>query len=110
VKLRRLPEDFQVDELTNAAATGGAFAFYRLKKKSIGTPEAISAIVERWKVQRKRISFGGLKDRDDSTSDDSQWSAKGVASELDRRRISRPDKRTIHTRRLSRQQISDCSA
>jgi len=63
VKLRRLPEDFQVDELTNFSANGGPFALYRLTKKSIGTPEAISAIAERWKVQRKRISFGGLKDR-----------------------------------------------
>ncbi len=63
MKLRRLPEDFQVDELTNAATSSGPFALYRLTKKSIGTPEAISAIVERWKVQRKRISFGGLKDR-----------------------------------------------
>ena len=36
---------------------------YRLTKTSIGTPEAISAIVERWNLQRKRISYGGLKDR-----------------------------------------------
>jgi len=63
VKLRRLPEDFQVDELTSLSASGGPFALYRLTKKSIRTPEAISAIVERWKVQRKRVSFGGLKDR-----------------------------------------------
>ncbi|MDA1230725.1 MAG: tRNA pseudouridine(13) synthase TruD, partial [Planctomycetota bacterium] len=63
MKLRRLPEDFQVDELTSVVASGGSFAMYRLTKKSMGTPEAISAIAERWKVQRKRISFGGLKDR-----------------------------------------------
>jgi len=63
VKLRRLPEDFHVDELTSLSASGGPFALYRLTKKSIRTPEAISAIVERWKVQRKRVSFGGLKDR-----------------------------------------------
>ncbi|HQZ67425.1 MAG TPA: tRNA pseudouridine(13) synthase TruD, partial [Planctomycetaceae bacterium] len=63
MKLRRLPEDFRVEELTSIAASNGAFALYRLTKTSIGTPEAISAIVERWKVQRKRISYGGLKDR-----------------------------------------------
>ncbi len=63
MKLRRLPEDFRVDELTSVATGNGAFALYRLTKTSIGTPEAISAIVERWKVQRKRISYGGLKDR-----------------------------------------------
>ena len=68
MKLRRLPEDFQVDELTRVIANGGPFAFYRLTKKSIGTPEAINAISDRWKIQRKRISFGGLKDRHAVTS------------------------------------------
>ncbi|MEZ6032172.1 MAG: tRNA pseudouridine(13) synthase TruD [Planctomycetaceae bacterium] len=68
MKLRRLPEDFQVDELTRVIAGGGPFAFYRLTKKSIGTPEAISAISDRWRIQRKRISFGGLKDRHAVTS------------------------------------------
>lgn len=63
MKLRRLPEDFQVDELTSLAIGTGPFALYRLTKTSVGTPEVISAIVERWKVQRKRISYGGLKDR-----------------------------------------------
>ena len=63
MKLRRLPEDFQVEELSNIAVSTGPFALYRLTKKSIGTPEAVNAIVERWKVHRKRISFGGLKDR-----------------------------------------------
>ena len=63
MKLRRLPEDFQVEELSDIAVSTGPFALYRLTKKSIGTPEAINAVVERWKVHRKRVSFGGLKDR-----------------------------------------------
>ena len=63
MKLRRLPEDFQVEELTQISPDGGPFAFYRLTKTSIGTPEAVNAIVEKWKMQRKRISYGGLKDR-----------------------------------------------
>lgn len=63
MKLRRLPEDFHVEELADVTVGGGPFALYRLTKKSMGTPEAIRAIVERWKVHRKRISFGGLKDR-----------------------------------------------
>ena len=63
MKLRRLPEDFQVEELMGVVVGTGPFALYRLTKTSIGTPEAINAIVERWKVQRKRISYGGLKDR-----------------------------------------------
>jgi tRNA pseudouridine13 synthase len=63
MKLRRLPEDFQVEELTQIRPDGGPFAFYRLTKTSIGTPEAVNAIVEKWKLHRKRISYGGLKDR-----------------------------------------------
>lgn len=63
MKLRRLPEDFQVDEQTRLTPDHGPFAFYRLTKTSLGTPEAISRIVERWRIHRKRISYGGLKDR-----------------------------------------------
>ncbi|MEZ6125665.1 MAG: tRNA pseudouridine(13) synthase TruD [Planctomycetaceae bacterium] len=63
MKLRRLPEDFQVTELSTAVANGGPFALYRLTKTSIGTPEAIGAINQRWQIHRKRISYGGLKDR-----------------------------------------------
>lgn len=63
MKLRRIPEDFQVDELTAPLSSGGPFALYRLTKTSIGTPEAIQAIVQRWNVHRKRLSYGGLKDR-----------------------------------------------
>ncbi len=63
MKLRRIPEDFQVDEQTRVRPESGPFAFYRLTKTSIGTPEAVAAIVEKWNVHRKRISYGGLKDR-----------------------------------------------
>ena len=63
MKLRRLPEDFQVDELSSFAPTGGRFALFRLTKRSIGTPEAIEALARRWDVPRKRIGYGGLKDR-----------------------------------------------
>lgn len=68
VKLRRIPEDFQVDELAAPLSSGGPFALYRLTKTSIGTPEAVQAIVQRWGVHRKRISYGGLKDRHAVTS------------------------------------------
>lgn len=64
MKLKRLPEDFQVEELTEFGLTGsGEFAFYRLTKRSLGTPEAIEAISRRWKLDRRQISIGGLKDR-----------------------------------------------
>jgi len=63
VKLKRLPEDFQVEELTAVQPTGGDYALYRLTKKSLGTPEAVDRLVSRLKVQRHRISYGGLKDK-----------------------------------------------
>ena len=63
MKLKRLPEDFQVDELTAIQPEGGDYALYRLTKKSLGTPEAIDRLVSRLKVQRHRISYGGLKDK-----------------------------------------------
>jgi tRNA pseudouridine13 synthase len=63
VKLRRIPEDFQVDEQADVEFGQGPHALYRLTKRSMGTPEAVAAIVERWRIPRKRISYGGLKDR-----------------------------------------------
>ena len=64
MKLRRLAEDFRVDEVSSFPVdTGGPFACYRLQKRGIGTPEAIDQLLRKWDLQRKRISYGGLKDR-----------------------------------------------
>jgi len=63
VKLKRIPEDFQVDELSQVTSTSGPFALYQLTKQSIGTLEVINMVVDRWKIPRRRISYGGLKDK-----------------------------------------------
>src|SRR5688500_15831567 len=63
VKLKRLPQDFQVEELTDFPAAGGRFALYKLEKESLGTPEAIEAILQQWNLARADIGYGGLKDR-----------------------------------------------
>jgi len=63
VKLKRTPEDFQVDELSQVTPTSGPFALYQLTKQSIGTLEVINSVVDRWKIPRRRISYGGLKDK-----------------------------------------------
>jgi tRNA pseudouridine13 synthase len=63
LKIKRLPEDFIVEELTRFPSNGGAYALYRLTKRSIGTPEVVDEIVRRWKIPRHRISYGGLKDK-----------------------------------------------
>jgi tRNA pseudouridine13 synthase len=64
MKLKQRPEDFQVEELTDATAgQGGAFAFYRLEKRGWTTHDAIGVVRRRWKLDARRISYGGLKDR-----------------------------------------------
>ncbi len=63
MKLKRRPEDFVVDEQTDFDIGSGPFAVYQLTKRSIGTPEAVAAIVDRWRIPRRRISYGGLKDK-----------------------------------------------
>jgi len=63
MKLKRLPEDFQVEEQTAFTPDGGQYALYRMTKRSIGTPEAIELVCRKWNIPRLRISYGGLKDR-----------------------------------------------
>ena len=63
MKLKSLPEDFEVEELSDFPLDGGPFAVYLLTKRSIGTPEAITAISTRWNFPRRVISYGGLKDK-----------------------------------------------
>src|SRR5262245_24487589 len=64
MKLRQQPEDFFVEELTDVAAgEAGPFAFYRLSKSGWATPDALAAVRRRWKIDVRRLSYGGLKDR-----------------------------------------------
>jgi tRNA pseudouridine13 synthase len=64
MKLKCQPEDFQVTELTcRVPREHGPFALYRLTKRSLGTPEAVDAILQRWNLARSQVSYGGLKDR-----------------------------------------------
>ena len=63
MKLKRLPEDFQVEELAEVALDGGPFAVYRLTKRSLSTLEVLEAVQRRWQLERHRPSYGGLKDQ-----------------------------------------------
>jgi tRNA pseudouridine13 synthase len=64
MKVKQLPEDFQVEELTDLVPTGsGPFALYRLEKRGWTTPDALRVIRQRWQLDRRRLSYGGLKDR-----------------------------------------------
>ncbi len=64
MKLKRQPDDFQVEELpTVAPGDRGRYRFYRLTKAGLGTIEAIEAIRRRWNLAGPQIQYGGLKDR-----------------------------------------------
>jgi tRNA pseudouridine13 synthase len=64
MKVKQQPDDFQVEELTDVVtAAEGPFAFYRLTKTGWTTPDALAAMRRRWKIDLRRLSYGGLKDR-----------------------------------------------
>jgi tRNA pseudouridine13 synthase len=68
MKLKENPEDFHVEELTDVQpALDGPFAFYRMEKKGWSTSDALAIVRRRWKIEPRRISYGGLKDRHAST-------------------------------------------
>src|SRR5438270_2012343 len=66
--VKQTPEDFQVEELTDMTPGEGPFSLYRLDKKGWTTPDALQAIRRRWQLDRRRLSYGGLKDRHAQTS------------------------------------------
>jgi tRNA pseudouridine13 synthase len=68
VKLRQRPEDFIVEEVSRLAPGGrggaeGTYGLYRLRKRSITTPEAVRRVGREGGIERGRIRFSGLKDR-----------------------------------------------
>lgn len=63
MKLKCQPEDFRVQERCRLPLSGGEFAVYELSKQSLGTLEAIDALVERWRLPRPAVQFAGLKDK-----------------------------------------------
>jgi tRNA pseudouridine13 synthase len=69
MKVKQQAEDFQVEEVTDVTpAKHGPFAFYRLEKRGWSTPDALAAVRRRWRVEPRRLSYGGLKDRHALTS------------------------------------------
>src|SRR5262249_24973354 len=68
MKLKRIPEDFQVEEQISLRAGGGPFALYRLTKLSLGPLEAVDAIAQRWNLRPHELAFAGLKDKHAQTT------------------------------------------
>ncbi len=68
MKLKQHPDDFQVEEITGVVAGAeGPFALYRMEKRGWSTPDALAAVRRRLKVEPRRLSYGGLKDRHAAT-------------------------------------------
>ena len=64
MKLKQRPQDFRVEEKsTLSGGSDGEFALYRLEKSGLGTLEAIALVVRAWRLSRRDVAFGGLKDR-----------------------------------------------
>jgi tRNA pseudouridine13 synthase len=64
MKLKQIPEDFHVEELTDVApGRDGEFALYRLEKVNWTTPDALQIVSRQWNVPWKLLGYGGLKDR-----------------------------------------------
>ena len=63
MKLKCTPADFEVEEKATFGPTGGPFGLYRLTKTSLGTPEAIDAILQKWNLARWQVAYAGLKDK-----------------------------------------------
>lgn len=68
MKLKSLPEDFVVREMSAREPTKGAYSLYELSKTSLGTLEALRTIRVHWNLAPGQISHAGLKDRHAKTT------------------------------------------
>jgi tRNA pseudouridine13 synthase len=67
-ELKRIPEDFIVEEMTNRKCDTGKYGLFLLKKINYNTEDAVFKISEVLRVPRKNISYAGAKDRHAFTS------------------------------------------
>jgi tRNA pseudouridine13 synthase len=64
VKIKRVPEDFQVTEVASpTSGRKGPYGLYELEKRGLSTFEAIGALARHLRRPAKVISAGGLKDK-----------------------------------------------
>ncbi|MCP4169530.1 MAG: tRNA pseudouridine(13) synthase TruD [Fuerstiella sp.] len=68
MKLKCVPEDFVVTEVSDRKPAGGVHGLYRLKKASVGTLEALQTLQRSWNLAPTSLNHGGLKDRHAVTS------------------------------------------
>jgi tRNA pseudouridine13 synthase len=63
-KIKALPEDFEVRELSDVKASrSGRYCYFLLKKKNYTTEKAVQAVAHYLKIGRKRFGYAGNKDK-----------------------------------------------
>ena len=79
-KIKQLPEDFIVEEVSNIKIQNdGIYTYFSLKKKDYTTNKAIAQIANSLNIEPKRFSFAGLKDKQAITTQ--ICSVKGISKE-----------------------------
>ncbi|MCU0723192.1 MAG: tRNA pseudouridine(13) synthase TruD [Planctomycetes bacterium] len=64
MKIKQLPEDFQVKEIAEIPfVEGGRYAVYLLRKRSANTLDAVADVARACGVPRAAVAFAGLKDK-----------------------------------------------
>jgi len=67
--LKQIPEDFLVEEVTNLNfEKNGRYGAFILTKKNYTTEDAIQTICGKLKIDRKKIGYAGIKDRNAITT------------------------------------------
>ena len=63
-KIKQIPEDFIVDEITNIKPQeSGRYIYYKLSKKNYTVLRALEHIAAKLRIPLKRIGFAGTKDK-----------------------------------------------
>jgi len=63
MRIKQLPEDFQVEEQITWPGDAGPFAYYRVQKRGLSTVAARDAMAARLKVTPSALVFPALKDK-----------------------------------------------
>ncbi|MEA3378108.1 MAG: tRNA pseudouridine(13) synthase TruD [Nanoarchaeota archaeon] len=63
MKIKQIPEDFQVKEIIKMKLEEGPYTYLKIKKKQWTTFEIIKKIGFELKIKEKRLSFAGIKDK-----------------------------------------------
>lgn len=63
MRIKRLPEDFRVQEHVTFPDGEGPYAYYRVEKQGVSTPAVRDAMAARLKVSPSQLVFPALKDK-----------------------------------------------